>query len=171
MELTGNSCVLRQWYLNDATSLQYHADNPNVAACLLDRFPNPYTMTDAVNWLNSKLEQNPLINFAIAVEGKAVGGISIDLRQDVYRKTPLLGYWLSEDYWGKGIMPEAVKLITAYAFKHLDVICVQACVLGCNPKSMRVLEKAGYEKQGILKQSVIKGGKIWDEHVYAALNK
>ena len=170
MELIGSSFELRRWQHDDVASLQHHANNPNVAACLLDRFPSPYTMQDAVNWVNDKANQDPLINFVIAVNGEAVGGIAVDFRQDVYRKTPLLGYWLSEDYWGRGIMPEAVKLLTAYAFENLDIICIQAGILGCNPKSMRVLEKAGYEKQGILKQSVIKGGKIWDEHVYAAFN-
>jgi RimJ/RimL family protein N-acetyltransferase len=92
----------------------------------------------------------------------------VELRQDIYSKTPLLGYWLSEQYWGKGIITEAVKLITVYAFSNLDIICIQACVLSKNQASMRVLEKAGYIKQGILKQSVIKNNQVFDEHVYAA---
>jgi ribosomal-protein-alanine N-acetyltransferase len=168
MELTGNGFTLRGWHPDDSLSLQHHANNPNVAASLLDRFPNPYTLEDAVNWIKINLNQDPLINFAIAVEGSAVGGIAIDLRQDVYRKTPLIGYWLGEEHWGKGIMPQAVKLIVDYAFKNLDIICIQAFILSSNPKSMRVLEKAGFQKQGILKQSVIKAGNILDEHVYAA---
>jgi ribosomal-protein-alanine N-acetyltransferase len=167
MEIKGPGFKLREWYLNDAISLQQQANNPQVAACLLDRFPNPYTLSDAVGWINSKQNQNPVVNFAIAVEGKVVGGIGLDFRADIYHKTPLIGYWLGEDYWGRGIMPKAVKLITQYAFSQLDIICIQAFILSKNPKSMRVLEKAGYEKQGILKQSVIKAGQIYDEHVYA----
>ncbi|WP_158825600.1 GNAT family N-acetyltransferase [Mucilaginibacter lacusdianchii] len=170
MEINGTGFVLRGWYLEDAISLQQHANNPNVTACVLDRFPNPYTLNDAVIWVNSKQNQNPMVNFAIAVDNKVVGGIGLDFRTDVYRKTPLIGYWLGEDYWGRGIMPEAVKLVTQYAFNELDIICILAFVLSKNPKSMRVLEKAGYTKQGIIKQSVIKADEIYDEHVYG-INK
>ncbi|MBS7565943.1 GNAT family N-acetyltransferase [Mucilaginibacter sp. Bleaf8] len=167
MQIAGDGFVLREWYLEDAISLQQQANNPNVAACLLDRFPHPYTLSDAVGWLNTKIKQNPMVNFAIDVDGSAVGGIGLEMRQDVYRKTPLLGYWLGEDYWSRGIMPKAIRLITEYAFAQLDIICIQACILSKNPRSMRVLEKAGYQKQGILQRSVIKHEQIYDEHVYA----
>ena len=68
-----------------------------------------------------------------------------------------------------GIMPQAVKLIVGYAFTHLDVIRIQAGILGNNPKSMRVLEKAGFTKEGILKNGIIKNGVVLDEHIYAVL--
>jgi ribosomal-protein-alanine N-acetyltransferase len=169
MELTGSGFVLRPWQLGDALSLQQHANNFNVSAYLLDHFPFPYTLPDAVSWLNSQLQNpGPTSNFAITINGKAVGGIGMEFRHDVYRKTSLIGYWLSEDYWGRGIMPQAVKLMTDYAFANLDLICIQAGVLSANPKSMRVLEKAGYEKQGVLRKCVIKRGEVMDEHVYAA---
>lgn len=167
MELISNNFTLRPWLLTDAESLQRHANNPNVSALLLDRFPNPYTINDAINWVTLNQDQNPIVNFAIAINGNATGGIGLDFRVDIYRKTPLLGYWLSEEYWGRGIMPEAIKLITNYAFEHLDVICIQANPLSKNQQSVRVLEKAGYQQQGIIKQSVIKAGEILDEHIYA----
>lgn len=170
MQLTGNGFILRNWQPGDEESLQKHANNPNVSATLLDRFPSPYTLEDAHAWVKMFEDQDPIVNFAISINGEVVGGIGLNFRADVYRKTPLLGYWLSESYWGKGIMPEAVKLITNYAFEHLDAICIQALALSSNPKSMRVLEKAGYEKQGVLRNSVVKNGQILDEHVFAISN-
>jgi RimJ/RimL family protein N-acetyltransferase len=98
-----------------------------------------------------------------------MGVIGLEPREDVYRKTALLGYWISEELWGKGIMTEAVKLITDYAFTHLDLIRIQAGVLSKNPASMRVLEKAGYQKEGISRNAIIKNGEVLDEHVYAIL--
>jgi RimJ/RimL family protein N-acetyltransferase len=77
-----------------------------------------------------------------------------------------MGYWLAEHYWGKGMMPQAVKLVTDYAFAHLDVMCIVAFVLSKNPASMRVMEKAGFTKQGIIQKSVIKNGEVLDEHIY-----
>jgi RimJ/RimL family protein N-acetyltransferase len=169
MELKGKGFTLRGWTIDDVESLQKHADNSNVYSFLMDRFPHPYTMEAAINWIALMLTQNPIVNFAIDIDGKAVGVIGLEIRNDVYRKAPLLGYWISETLWGHGIMPEAVKLITAYAFNTLDVVRVQAGVLSNNPRSMRVLEKAGYVKEGILKSNIIKNGVILDEHIYAVV--
>ncbi|MGZ3751008.1 MAG: GNAT family N-acetyltransferase [Mucilaginibacter sp.] len=169
MELKGTGFTIRGWKLGDEVSLQKHADNPKIASCLMDRFPAPYTLQAAVAWVNSLVDQDPLINFAIAVNDEVVGGIGLEPRQDVYRKTAILGYWLSEGLWGKGVMPEAVSLLVDYAFTHLDFIRIQASVYSKNPASMRVLEKAGFIKEGVMRNAVIKNGEIMDEHLYALL--
>jgi RimJ/RimL family protein N-acetyltransferase len=167
MELHGDGFILRGWYLKDADSLRRNADNPKIAQYLLDRFPSPYTAEAAENWVEYWQNQDPIINFAIAIDDEIIGGVGLEIRSDVYRKSPLIGYWLAEQHWGKGIMPKAVKLVTQYAFEHLDAICLLGYVLSKNPASMRVMEKAGYSKIGVIPQSVIKGGEILDEHVYA----
>jgi RimJ/RimL family protein N-acetyltransferase len=169
MELHGNGFIIRGWKKGDEVSLQKNANNPKVSACLMDRFPSPYTIEDAINWVSILIDQNPLINFAITINDEVIGGIGMEPRQDVYRKTAIIGYWLSEELWGKGIMPEAIKLVTEYAFTRLGFIRLQASVYSKNPASMRVLEKAGYVKEGIMKNAVIKGGEILDEHLYAIL--
>lgn len=167
MELKGQGFTLRGWRPEDVVPLQKHADNPNISAFLLDRFPSPYTMDDAITWVGMMQDQHPLVNFVIAVADELAGGIGLEMRDDVYSKTALLGYWLGEEYWGRGIMTEAVKLVTSYAFANLDLLRLQAGIFSNNPRSMRVLENAGYVKEGILKNSVIKRGVVLDEHVYA----
>jgi ribosomal-protein-alanine N-acetyltransferase len=169
MELYGTGFIVRGWKKGDEVSLQKNANNPNVSACLMDRFPSPYTMEAAANWVDVLIHQDPLVNFAITIDDEVIGGIGMEPRQDVYRKTAIIGYWLSEKLWGRGIMPEAVKLVTEYAFTNLDFIRLQASVYSKNPASMRVLEKAGYVKEGVMKNAVIKGGEILDEHMYAIL--
>jgi hypothetical protein len=67
MELKGAGFALRGWNLSDAASLQRHADNINISSNLLDRFPSPYTLETAINWIEEKLDQNPITNFAITV--------------------------------------------------------------------------------------------------------
>jgi ribosomal-protein-alanine N-acetyltransferase len=171
MELKGTGFTIRGWKKGDEVSLQKHANNPKVSACLMDRFPAPYTLEAAIQWVDNLVEQNPLINFAITIDDQVIGGIGMEPRQDVYRKTAILGYWLSEELWGKGIMSEAVKLVTNYAFTQLDLIRLQASVYSKNPASMRVLEKAGYQKEGIMRNAVIKNGVVMDEHLYAILRK
>ncbi|RFZ81377.1 N-acetyltransferase [Mucilaginibacter terrenus] len=168
MELKDGKVLLRRLRPEDAATLQMHADDEGVSAYLKDRFPYPYTIEDAEFFINLKMNEDPQTVYAIDTEGEFAGMIGLDLRQDVYCRTPLIGYWLGRTYWGAGIATTAVKLLTSYAFNQLDMICIQAFVFSENPASMRVLEKAGYQKQGILKGSVIKRSRIMDEHVYAA---
>jgi ribosomal-protein-alanine N-acetyltransferase len=167
MQLQGNGFILRGWFPGDEASLQRNADNPNVPRFLLDRFPSPYTIEAAEQWVDFWQHQDPIINFAIVINDEIIGGIGLQIREDVYRKTPLLGYWLAEQHWDKGLMVQAVKLVANYAFEQLGAICLLAYVMGKNPASMRVLEKAGFNKIGVVPQSVIKFGEILDEHVYA----
>ena len=166
MELQGPGFILRGWKIGDEVSLQKHADNKNISSFLLDSFPSPYTLNQAKDWIDLMQNQNPQTNFAIDLAGEVIGVIGFDMRVDVYRKAPLLGYWLSEDFWGNDIMTEAVKLIVNYGFKNLDIIRIQAGVLSNNPGSMRVLEKAGFIKEGILNNGIIKNGEILDEHIF-----
>jgi RimJ/RimL family protein N-acetyltransferase len=169
MQLQGTGFILRRWLEGDEESLQKHADNPNISTFLMDRFPYPYTIQDAISWVTFMQQQQPLTSFAIIINGQACGGIGVDLMDDVSRKTAEIGYWLGEPYWNRGIITEAVRILTDYAFKNLDIIRLQAGVFSKNSPSMRVLEKAGYVKEGILRNAVIKNGEVMDKHMYAIL--
>jgi len=165
----GNGFILRGWRQGDEASLQKNANNPNVSRYLKDRFPYPYTIEEAADWVNYNLGKEPIVNFALDINGEIAGGIAVELRDDIYHQSGIIGYWLAEPFWGKGIMPEAVKFITQYAFDGLGLIRLQAGVFSKNVASMRVLEKAGYIKEAILRNAVIKNGELMDEHVYAII--
>lgn len=169
MELKGSGFILREWLYGDEISLQKHADNPRISAFLMDRFPYPYTMQDAAEWVAIMQNQHPITNFAIVINDQACGGIGLELMYDINRKTAEVGYWLGEPYWGRGIATEALKLITYYTFKNLDIVRLQAGVFSKNIPSMRVLEKTGYIKEGILRQAVVKNGEIMDKHMFSIL--
>jgi RimJ/RimL family protein N-acetyltransferase len=171
MEIQGQGFKLRGWKADDAVSLQKNADNFNVSSFLIDSFPHPYTMEDAESWVANMLNLNPNYNFVIDIGGEAAGSVGIHFREDIYRKTALIGYWLGENYWGKGIMPQAVQFMVNYTFENLDILRLQAGILSNNPRSMRVLEKAGFVKEGVLKKSIIKNGVVLDEHVYGIVKE
>ena len=166
MELKGTGFTLRGFCLDDTTALQKHADNINISRYLFDRFPSPYTMADAEAFVSRKLNQEPLNNFVIDINNELAGVIGVDRREDIYRKAPLLGYWLAEEYWGRGIMTEAITLVAAYAFANLDIVRLQSGVLSNNPASARVLEKAGFVREGFLRSNIIKSGVVMDELIY-----
>src|SRR5687767_14887337 len=114
MEIELATGQVRSWRLQDHDSLVRHANNRNVWINLRDRFPHPYTAADAKNWLECVLDRVPETNFAIAVGAEAVGGIGFMLQQDVAFRSAEVGYWLGEDYWGRGLATDALKAITEY---------------------------------------------------------
>jgi len=171
MELKGQGFTLRGWRPDDAEALQRNADNHKIYNCLLDVFPLPYTMENAVDWVDMMIPQDPLLVFVIDIDGELAGVVGITMRADVYRKAPLIGYWLGEAYWGRGIMTQAVKLVVDYAFANLDITRLQAGIFSTNPASMRVLEKAGFVKEGIARSAIIKNGVVLDEHCYGLVKE
>jgi RimJ/RimL family protein N-acetyltransferase len=163
--------LLRPWHQDDAGSLVKHANNRNVAKNLRDGFPYPYALPDAKTWLN-QLEQNKEdVILAIEVNGEAAGGIGLHGLKDVYRFNAEIGYWLSQDYWGLGIISDAVGIMVDLAFTKGRWLRVFATVYEHNLSSMRVLEKNGFIKEAIHKKTVMKEGKVLDEHLYALLKE
>ena len=157
--------ILRRWQSGDEQSLAENANNYQIWNNLKDIFPHPYTIIDAYEWVN--IASDSAENFAIVVQDKAVGGIGILLKEDIYRKNAEIGYWLGEAYWGNKIISTAIPDIVNFAFANYDIHRIYAGVFEYNAPSMRVLEKAGFEKEAILRKSLTKEGKLYDEHIYA----
>jgi RimJ/RimL family protein N-acetyltransferase len=152
--------------VGDEASLVRHANNRLVWRNL-SRLPHPYTTADAHAWIARAGAQSPVTDFAIAVDGEAVGGIGVELGRDVFHRSAEIGYWLGEAYWGRGIATEAVRALTEYAFVTFDLCRLHAGVFEWNPASMRVLEKAGYTLEARHRKNVTKDGETIDRLVYA----
>lgn len=167
MELKLSNSILRAWRPEDEESLVRHANSRAIWRNLRDGFPHPYTAADAKQWIETANPTVPITNFAIVIGGEAVGGIGLLLKEDVFRRSAEIGYWLSEEFWGRGIVTEAVRAVTDYAFDNFDLCRVYAGVFEWNPASMRVLEKAGYEFECRMRKSVTKDGETIDELIYA----
>ena len=86
--------------------------------------------------------------------------------KDVHRHTAEMGYWLAEPFWGKGIMTQAVKCMTAYAIRELKMLGIYAEPYTTYPASVSVLKKAGFVCEGILHSNVLKNGKVLDQFLY-----
>jgi RimJ/RimL family protein N-acetyltransferase len=166
LELTRS--VIRSWAETDAESLHRHANNRNVSIHLRDRFPFPYEMEHARTFLGWLAKQPSPTVWAIEVNKEAVGGIGIELDSDVERVSAEIGYWLGEGVWGRGIATEALRAVTTEAFSRYDITRLYAVPFADHLASVRVLEKAGYLKEGLMRRSAIKEGKIRDQFLYAA---
>jgi RimJ/RimL family protein N-acetyltransferase len=170
MRLVGTRCVVRQWRLDDAEALVRHADNINVARQLRDRFPHPYTRANASIFLKAATSAAEPSNLAIEVDGEAVGAIGYVPGIDVERYSAEIGYWLGEGYWGRGIVTEALLLVTEHVFATANLLRLFALPFADNAASTRVLEKAGYSREAILRSSSVKYGQPRDQALYARIN-
>lgn len=170
LELTGARCIVRDWRRSDAESLVRHANNINVAKHLRDRFPHPYTRQDARAFLKHAAASADPTNLAIVVDGEAVGAIGYVPGRDVERFSAEIGYWLGETMWGRGIGTEALVLLTEHAFARMNVLRMFALPFADNAGSIRVLEKAGYIREGLMRSSSVKYGVVKDQLLYARIN-
>lgn len=158
---------LRPWTIEDLDSLVLHANNFNIAKNMTDGFPHPYGEENGRNFIAIATKDNPVHIFAIEVDGKAVGGIGLHPQADIHQKNMELGYWLSEKYWGQGIVPRAIEQIVKFGFETYDVTRIFARPFGTNAASHRVLEKAGFTLEARFEKTLFKNGVFLDELIYA----
>jgi RimJ/RimL family protein N-acetyltransferase len=167
MQLILKGCIIRPWRLDDAESLAKHANNRKVWLAVRDLFPHPYAIRDAHEFLQRALSDEVTTKFCVEINSRAVGGIGIQPGRDVNSHTATLGYWLGEDFWGRGIMTGAVRALTDFWFQNFPARRISAEVFANNSASARVLEKAGFVFEGRLKNHVIKNGELLDSLLYA----
>jgi len=162
-----NSMVqIRPWKPEDAAPLAAICNNKKIWLNVRDTFPHPYTIGNAVEWIAFTLSQQPVTNMAVIYNGYIAGSIGVMTKEDVYRKSIEIGYFLGEQYWGKGIATIAVAQLLEFIKSNFNVIRIYAEVFGHNKASMKVLEKNGFHLEGIRKKAVIKNNVIMDDYVW-----
>jgi len=162
---------IREWKIEDAPDLVSAINNKKVLDNLRDGIPYPYTEQDAAEYISAMLnaEKGSQYAFAITYEEKAIGSIGAFRKENVHRLTAEMGYYIAEPYWGKGIATEAIKQMSDYIFNNTDIVRIFAMPYACNAASCRVLEKAGYQLEGIMRRNAIKNGQMMDMKMYAAI--
>lgn len=160
--------LLRPWHPSDRASLIRYANDRDVWRNLRDIFPHPYTEEAADRWLEyAAAGIRPRGVYAIDVDGEAVGCIALEPGDDIERWSCEVGYWLGQPFWGRGIVSEALQAVTDAAFEIPELVRIYAPVFSWNRRSMRVLEKAGYEREAVLRRSCVKDGTVVDRVIYA----
>ncbi|TDH19746.1 N-acetyltransferase [Segetibacter sp. 3557_3] len=161
--------TIRKWRKEDAAALAVVANNKKIWLNVRDRFPYPYSITNAVEWIAFALKYSPAQNLAITYKGHVAGSVGVLVKEDVYRKSIEIGYFIGEAYWGKGVATKAVQLLLEYISVHFQVIRIYAEVFEHNRASMRVLEKNGFTLESIRKKSVVKNQVLMDDYVWVKL--
>jgi len=160
--------TLRPYRKGDEKSLIKNINDRNIYRYTL-RIPYPYGLKEAKKWLShskyaAKKKNKAEINFSIDISGEVVGGIGIS---NIKKHKAEMGYWLGKKYWSRGIMTQAVGLVTDFGFKKLKLRRIYAHIFLKNKASARVLEKNRYKKEGLMKNYYFKNGKLLDAISYA----
>ena len=162
---------IRPWKMEDAPDLARSVNNKKIQDNMRDGMPFPYTLADAEEYLSAMRSADPNTTYvwAITIDDVAIGNVGIFRKGNIYRLTAELGYYIAEEYWGRGIVTEAVKQACRYIFEHTDIVRISADPFSWNAGSCRVLEKAGFVFEGLLRQNAIKNGQFLDVMMYAIL--
>lgn len=138
------------------------------------RIPYPYTEIDADEWLRILRAQREELgqNLTWAVrnrENYLIGGVGFDGFTPGRDHKAEIGCWLAKPYWNRGIMTQVVSAVTDYGFREFNLVRISGNVMAFNAASARVLEKCGYELEGIATRFFCKGGEFIDAKLYAKL--
>ncbi|MDE6625862.1 MAG: GNAT family N-acetyltransferase [Lachnospiraceae bacterium] len=166
-------CKIREWRMTDAENLAKLLNNKKILDNLRDGLPYPYTVKDAEEFITAMLraDQDKTFAFAITVNDQAIGSIGVFRCENIHFRTAEMGYYIGEPYWGKGFGTSAVEQACSYIFQHTDIIRIFAEPFAYNTASCRVLEKAGFQFEGVLRSNAIKNSQILDMKMYSRIKE
>lgn len=164
-------CVIREWNISDADNLAVMLNNKKILNNLRDGLPYPYTIDDAKEYIYSMIhcDKTKTFPFAITVKNQVIGSIGVFRCDNIHFRTAEMGYYIGEPYWGQGFGTSAVEQVCNYIFVNTDIIRIFAEPFATNMASCRVLEKAGFQLEGILRKNAVKNGQILDMKMYAKI--
>lgn len=165
--------TIREWKESDAEKLANALNNKKVMDNLRDGLPYPYTTADALFYINQCLsaDKNSNFCFAIVYNDQVAGSIGIFRQGNIHFRTAELGYYIGEEFWGKGIMTEAVRLACKHVFDNTDIVRIYAEPFAENIGSCRVLDKNGFVLEGVMRKNAFKNGNFRDMKMYALIKE
>ena len=157
---------LRPWQWSDIPNIVRICNNVHVWNNLRDQMPRPYTVRDAEEWVRYNKHLKPTRNFCIECDGQMVGGIGMVPQDDIYKRNAEIGYYVGEDFWGRGICTEAVRQIVDHVFATTDCVRIYAGVFSHNLGSMAVLRKNAFHLEAVHHKAIFKNDRLLDEHLW-----
>lgn len=161
--------ILRRWQIDDADDLYEYAKDPRVGP--MAGWKPHVSKEESLNTLKYYIDHDDGWAIMLKENKKVIG--SIALKPDENRgkyNAKSISFALSADYWGNGYMTEAVKRIIKYAFEEINIDLLSVWHYPHNFRSKRVIEKCGFQYEGIIKQgSQIYDGRKFDSICYSIL--
>nr|POE65867.1 putative n-acetyltransferase yoaa [Quercus suber] len=168
---------IRRYRTSDVPAMARHGNNIKIWNNLRNRFPHPYSEADAVEWIGlissaaKAVKAGPWTpeggalgpalptSYAIAWNDDFIGSIGLEFGGDIYFRTAELGYWIGEEFWGRGIMSQVVEGFVPWVWSTFGVLVrLNVETNERNEGSKRVLSKAGFQNEGFRPNMVTKNG-------------
>ena len=165
----GHNIILREFLYGDAPGLVKNGNNAKIARNQRDSYPNPYTMEYARHWIQYIKQHHADTRFVIATPDEAIGEIGFIIQPDVHCHSGEIAYWVGEEYWGQGIATTALNYVINYAFQEKGLKRLYADIMEYNHASQRVLQKCGFQLDGVMRKHIFKHGKFYDQLVFSRL--
>jgi [ribosomal protein S5]-alanine N-acetyltransferase len=162
--------ILRPWTLEDLPAFERISNDPDVAD-----FTASFVYPQPEGWAKDRLERKMgmqgtgAYSFVVIWQETLEIVADVNIGLDPKRARAELGYMCARDWRGQGIVPEAVRALNAWAFATLELNRIQACHFPRNPASGRVLEKAGLQREGVLRGYILKNGVSEDVIMYGII--
>lgn len=159
--------LLRPFQETDAADVYEYAKNPNIGPHA--GWPPHQSIEDSIRIVKMFIEENDVWALVLKENNKVIG--SLGLHKDKLRSVDdikMLGYVLSEDYWGHGLVAEASKTAINYAFEELSISLLSIHHYPFNNQSKRVIEKCGFTYEGTLRRATtLYDGSVYDLVCYS----
>ena len=165
--------VLRLFQPSDAATVTTLCNNYNIYKNTL-YLPYPYRLNDALSWMEHHYDNFMKDHsYEFAVTDKETGEVfgAIALSNNKLFNQGEIAYWIGEPYWGNGYATEAARSILQFAFEEKKLHKVFARYFSTNPASGKITEKIGMEKEGVLKEHIVKDGNYEDLVYFGIINE
>lgn len=154
---------LKKWEIEDATALMDVVNNIHVWKTLTSTTEFPLSKDQTIDYIKLCNDENEHIDaFAIELDGRVIGGVSLEGLKPPYHITYELNFWLAQEHWGKGIMTEVLYDIIQHGFMHLPAMKLTAKVFARDIRSINLLEKMGFKSVATFHSIALKCGEIQD---------
>ena len=178
VEINTGRLTLRKYTIEDAESMfRNYTNDPEVAKFLSWEAHSSIEVTQSViqNWLPKYEDENAdeTFNWAMTLKGtdEVIGGISAVHFSRVHRWCEL-GYCIARQYWSQGLMTEAVRALIDFFFEEVGLNRIQAHHDVLNPASGKVMEKAGMQLEGTIRQRRMRKDQTFaDSHLRAIIRE
>lgn len=161
----GETVELRPVEEEDVEFLQKLVNDPRVRAGI--GASEPINRTEEAEWIDS-ISESDEIHLLFCLDGTRLGILGMHPEHDTWDNAEV-GYMLTPEEWDKGYTTDALERFCQYCFEERAMHKLWAKAYETNPASRRVLEKVGFQEEGIFRKEAFVGGEYVDIHRYGLL--
>ena len=164
---------LRKIGVTDADDMYSYSSREDVTKFLLwDAHPDPLYTEQYIRYLQERYAVGDFYDYAIVLRenGRMIGTVGFTTF-DLPNYSAELGYVVSPEYQGRGYATEAVSALISFGFEKCDLARISAVCMQENVASLRVMEKCGLKREGLLRNAVYAKGEMRDVYLSAITNQ